>query len=177
MLFTRTHPNTLMKTSIFLSIILISFFGNSQDLWEKWDTNYPVINIDTLISNETNYALSVENDTSQTQYYARMANYRLELTYLGEPRPINESSKKSMKNVYKLFGNREHLPIIDKIEYEYKFELNGSIYWLAAQAVLDSALKKELKKGKSAILYCLFLNEHTVDHTLHNSFLISEFRD
>ena len=76
-----------------------------------------------------------------------MANYRFELTYSVEKSVIDENSKQSMKNVYKMFGSAEHQSVIAEIVYEYKFEQNESYYWLAAQSVLDKSMKKELKKS------------------------------
>lgn len=166
-----------MEIRIIISILLLPFLGYSQDNWTKWDNKYPETNIHTLLNREENYAKSVESDTTEAQYYSRMANYRLELIYSGERRIVSEDVKQSMKNVYKIFGHQEYLHLINEIKYEYKFEQNGSYYWLAAQDVLDKSLKKELKKGKTVYLYCLFLNEHLIDKRLYNSFLISEFRE
>ena len=109
-------------------------------------------------------------------YYMRMDSYRFSATYTGEKREIPDSIKASIKRVYKVFGNKEHLAIIDDVKYEYKFNIDGAEYWLSMQSVLDKPFKKEVKKDDTVYLYCLFLNEHGTEGELFNSLLINEFR-
>lgn len=168
-----------MKCKLFTLLIILfaNFLGFSQGTWDSWDKNYPLINIDTLLNQEKQYALAVESDIDEAQLFLRMGNYRLELNYANEKRVIDEEVKNSMIFVYKTFGNPEFIKVIEDVKYEYKFEQNGNYYWLASQAILDKSLKKELKSGRTFVLYCLFLNQHKEDKTLYNSFLISEFRE
>ncbi len=57
-----------------------------------------------------------------------MDNYRFSASYTGEKREISDSIKASMKRVYKVYGNKEYLPIIDEVRYEYQFNIGDQCF-------------------------------------------------
>jgi hypothetical protein len=163
---------------IFLQILLftsISSFTFSQNQWQSWNDNYKTIVFEELIKSELAYAETIEKSDIEEKYYLRMDTYRFMAFYTGGLRPIADSTRTSMKRVYRMLGNRDYLWVIDEIKYEYQFEIEGKNYWFAMQSNLDKAFKKEMKKPGFVYLYCLFLNEHELSGTLHNTFLVSEF--
>lgn len=167
-----------MKQRLINSFIMISFFASfaySQSDWESWNERYKEINVTNLLSAEELYADSVNKGLIQGMYYLRMDTYRFSAIFTGEKREIVDTIKASMKRVYKVQGNPDFLSIIDKIKYDYQFNIGGEKYWLAVQPNLEKPIKKELKKDDNVYLYCLFLNEHTFKGILYNTFLISEF--
>lgn len=159
-----------------LGALIFSHCAGAQSDLDSWNENYQEKNIVDLIKYEKLYADSVDQGMIEGKYYLRMDNYRFSALYTGEKREIPDSIKASMKRVYKVYGNKEYLPIIDEIRYEYQFIIDQSICWISLQSILDKAFKKEVKKDDTIYLYCLFLNEHTFKGQLYNSFLISEFR-
>ncbi len=148
----------------------------AQSEWESWNQNYEEKNITDLIKSEKIYADSVDRGLIEGDYYLRMDSYRFSAVYTGEKREIADSIKASIRRVYKVRGNKEHLPIIDDIRYEYRFKIDGVDYWISMQSILDKPFKKEVRKDDTVYLYCLFLNEHGTEGELFNSLLINEFR-
>lgn len=80
-----------------------------------------------------------------------------------------------MKHVFKLFAG-DPAQLDQLIKSEVLFAIDGSKVWMPIQQPLEKPLKKEVKKGAEALLYCLFLNEHTHQKALYLSLLVSEFR-
>lgn len=164
----------MRKFIIFLLLCNI-FSSYSQDNpWKTWDERYKTIDFNHLIETEKHYADSIENDPKIVQYFCRIGNYKLIGKFLGETRQIKNDVFLSIKRVYKLFiGNPDKL---DKLVVsEFTFEIDGVKVWFPIQQVLEKDFKKEIKKGKSAVLYCLYFNEHSQDNVLYNTFFISEF--
>lgn len=159
-----------------IAVLLISQCAFAQNEWDSWNENYQERDIIDLLKFENIYSDSVDKGLIEGKYYLRMDNYRFSAIYTGEKREIPDSIKASMKRVYKVYGNKEYLPIIDQIKNEYQFKIGDSFLWISMQSILDKAFKKEVNKNDRVYLYCLFLNEHTYNGQLYNSFLISEFR-
>jgi len=166
-------PNRFILSTIFIFLSL-SFDAKAQDEFENWDKNYEQIDFLKILAFEKSYADSIDATASKSEYYTRIAKYRFSATYLGEKRNIEPRVMRSMKNVFKLFGG-ETSQIESMVEREYLFRVGDKQFWAPIQKQLEKPLKKEVKKGESAMLYCLFLNEHS-SNGLFNSFLISEFK-
>ena len=158
----------------FLVIFLSAYSQNDRDTWDK---NYNEINVTDLFHFEKLYADSVDHGLIEGKYYMRMDNFRFSALFTGNKRKISDSIKASMIRVYKVYGNHDFLPIIDKVKYEYEFLIDNNTYWISMQSVLDKPFMKEIKKDDNVYLYCLFLNEHGIKGELYNSFLISEFSE
>jgi hypothetical protein len=161
---------------IILIFLFISTSSNAQSEWDSWNKNYKEKSISQLISDEKIYADSVEKGLIAGEYYLRMDNYRFQATYLGEKREIPIAVLSSMKRVYKTVGNSAYLLSFDDIKNEYKFLIDGYEFWLPIQPILEKPLKKEINKNEKVYLYCLYLNEHTMNKELFNTLFISEFR-
>lgn len=158
----------LLSNTLLLSI-------QAQDGWETWDQNYALVKYNDVIAKEKAYALKVENDSSEVQYFARIDKYKINAKYLGEQRAIEANTLASMKRVFKLFiGNDGDLDNMAK--NEFLFEIEGNRVWLPIQQVLEKDFKKETKKISVLSLYCLFINEHSENKDIYNIFFISEFR-
>lgn len=163
------------KTLITFILLTLSVISYGQDDWGTWDKNYRKEKYSDIINEERNYADSVEKDPKIVQYYLRLDKYQIVGEYGGKSRPIDKDVLHSMKNVYKAFvGNPDQLD--ELVHTEFLFKINGKEIWLPIQKQLEDALKEELKKGQKTTLYCLFLNEHSEEKKLYNTFLISEFR-
>lgn len=163
----------------FLHVLIltsISLSAYTQNSWDSWNENYIEKNVPDLLILEKLYADSVDKGLIEGKHYSRMSNYRFSAQFTGERRQISDSVKSSMTRVYKLFGNRANLSTIEAVKYEYEFIIANNRYWFAMQLILDKPFKKEIKKNVIVHLYSLYLNEHTSNGTLYNSFLISEFR-
>jgi hypothetical protein len=161
---------------IFFLVLAISNKSFAQSEWDSWNEKYKEIEIPELLRFEKQYADSVDRGLITGKHYTRMETYRFPAKYTGKKREISDSVRSSMKRAYKIFGNPDHLNIFDEIKYEYQFRIGGYIFWCSVQPDLNEPFNKEIKKGKSVYLYCLFLNEHNSHGTLYNSFLISEFK-
>jgi hypothetical protein len=162
-----------------LSIILLLFISIhcfSQDGYESWDKRYVKVNISDVIRFETEYADSVNRGLIEGKYYSRFSLFRIKAEFTGEKRDIADSIKSSMKNVNKLFGENEFLPVITAVKKEYRFMIDGTEYWFPIQHVLEEPFQNEIMKHDNVILYCVFFNEHRWNKALYNTFLISEFR-
>lgn len=159
-----------------LVVFLISHYAIAQSEWDSWNKNYQEINITELISSEKIYADSVDRGLIEGNYYLRMDSYRFSAVYSGERREIPDSIKASMKRVYTVYGHKEYLRLIDDVRFEYQFMINGEVFWISMQSILDKPFKKEVRKDDTVYLYCLFLNEHGTEGELFNSLLINEFR-
>ena len=161
---------------IWFLAVAISNKAFAQSEWDSWNERYKEIEIPDLISFEKQYADSVDRGLISGKHYMRMETYRFSAEFTGKQRDISDSIRSSMKRVYKIFGNPDQLHLFDEIKYEYQFRIGKYLFWCSMQSVLDEPFKKEIKKGKSVYLYCLFLNEHNSQGSLINSFLISEFK-
>ena len=166
----------MRQVFIYFGILLLSQNAFSQVEGDSWDVNYPERNFRELLKYEKAYADSVDRGLIEGRYYVRMDKYKFPARYTGLKREIPDSIKASIKRVYTLQGNKEYMPVIEKIRYQYQFNIDGVLYWFAMQAVLDKPFKKEIRKDEGVYLYCLFLNEYKENGELFNSFLISEFR-
>ena len=164
-----------MRKTILILLLLNAISSFSQDNpWKTWDERYKSIEYKQLIEYEKQYADSVENNPEIAQYFTRIGNYKLIGKYLGESRRIKKDVLLSMMRVFKLFiGNPEKL--YKSISSEFLFEIEGEKVWFPIQQVLETDFKKEIKKNDNVVLYCLFLNEHSQDKVLYNTFLVSEF--
>ena len=162
-----------------LSIILLLFITIlcfSQDGYESWDKRYVKVNISDVLRFETTYADSVNKGLITGKYYSRFDLYQIKGEFLGEKRNIADSIKSSMKNVNKLFGEKEFLPVITAVKKEYRFRIDGNEYWFPIQNVLEEPFQNEIMPHDTLTLYCVFFNEHHWNGALFNTFLISEFR-
>ncbi|MFD2245405.1 hypothetical protein [Pontibacter ruber] len=165
----------MIRQVLIIFIITIAFAGKGfpQTGFEEWNRNYPKVNLEEVLKFEQQYADSIEANSGKAAYYTRVDKYRFSATYLGEKRKVDAQVMKSMKNVFKLFGgNSEQLDGL--VENEYLFQIGEVKFWAPIQQQLEKPFNKEVKKGKGALLYCMFLNEHS-SIGLHNTLLISEF--
>jgi hypothetical protein len=166
-----------MKYTVYTLFLLnISILCFSQDEFESWNKRYKKVNITDVLRFETAYADSVDKGLIDGKYYSRFDLYQIEAEYLGEERFIADSIKSSMKNVNKLFGEKEFLPIITNLRKEYLFKIGKDNYWFPIQYVLEKPFQNEIIKHDTVTLYCIFFNEHRWNKALYNTFLISEFR-
>jgi len=166
-----------MKNLIYLLLFFYPFcaYGQSdKDYWEKWDSNYPVIDILKMLDSEKHYADSVEKNPKITPYYVRSDRYRFDAEYIGKVRVIDKSIKSTMRIVYKLtIGNPKVLD--DLIDSEVLIKLGKDTLWMPVQKNILRSLKDEINNGDTLTLYCLYLNEHSTENGLRNIFIISEF--
>jgi hypothetical protein len=160
---------------ILFLLLTTSVYGQSdQEYWDKWNTNYPEVDIISILKYEKFYADSVESHPDIPPYYARLDKYRFKAEYLNKNRATSKEVITSMKNVFKLFvGNTSQLD--GMIESEALFKIGQEEIWMPIQPNILKALKKEVRKGSIVTVYCLYLNEHNFKNTLYNTFLISEF--
>jgi hypothetical protein len=166
-----------MKTLLAFLFFLLSTssFGQSDaEYWNRWKTNYPLVDIIKILEYEKHYADSVEKHPTIPPYYARSAKYRFKSQYIGIVRPLDKSILASMKTVYKIFiGNPNFMDNL--FASEVLIKLGSDTIWMPVQKQILEALNQEIKKGDTLTLYCLYLNEHSVNNGLRNIFLISEF--
>ncbi|MCL2132020.1 MAG: hypothetical protein FWH36_06170 [Lentimicrobiaceae bacterium] len=165
-----------MKQKLCILFLLLAAYAHGQsdeEYWDKWNTNYPEVDIISILAFEKFYADSVEKNLDIPQYYLRLDKYRFKAEYLGKKRATNKEVVASMKRVFKMFvGNPSQLD--GMIEKEVLFRVGQEDIWMSIQPQILKALKKEVKKGATVTLFCLFLNEHSAN-VLYNTFLISEF--
>lgn len=151
-----------------------SFAQTYEEYWDKWNSNYPDIDILRILNYEKHYADSVEKDQSIPQYYGRAAKYRFQASYIGQVRPIDKSIRSSMLSVFKLFiGNPSQ--INESIDSVVLIKLGEDSLWMPVQKQILEGLKEEVQIGDTLTLYCLYLNEHSWKNGLRNIFVISEF--
>lgn len=163
-----------LSTLLFLFLALNTFAQTEDEYWGKWDSNYPEINVLNVLKSEKAYADSIEKNPNIPPYYVRADKFRFTAEYTGQIRPIDKDILTSMKNVLKLVvGNPSQLDGL--IKSEALFVIGTDKIWMPIQVEILKALQKEIKAGNKAILYCMFLNEHTSKNKLYNTFLISEF--
>jgi len=163
-----------LLTVLFFLLSSLSFSQSDAEYWNKWKTNYPLVDIIRILDYEKHYADSVEKHPSIPPFYARSAAYRFNAQYIGLVRPLNKSILTSMKTVYKLFnGNPNFMDTM--FASEVLIKLGSDTLWMPVQKQLLEALNQEIKKGDTLTLFCLYLNEHSVTNGLRNIFLISEF--
>lgn len=168
-------------SSVYRIAVLLVFFSFlfeintafAQKGFEEWNKNYNSINLIEILKYEQEYADSIDVTLGKSNYYTRIAKYRFMATYLGESRTVDTGVMRSMLNVFKLFGGNIEA-IKNDVKNEYLFRVGDVTFWAPIQSQLEKPLKKEVKKGESVRLYCLFLNEHS-SNGLYNSLLISEF--
>jgi len=166
-----------MRYTLYTILLLfISILCFSQNGFESWDKRYVKANISDVLRFETAYADSVNKGLIDGKYYSRFSLFRIEAEFTGEIRDLADSIKTSMKNVNKLFGEKEFLPVINAVKKEYRFRIDGNEYWFPIQNVLEEPFQNEIMNHDTVILYCIFFNEHRWNRALYNTFLISEFR-
>ncbi len=161
--------------SILFLLFSNSIYGQSdQEYWDKWNNNYPEVDIVSILKYEKYYADSVEKNPNIPPYFSRLDKYRFKAEYLGKQKKTSIDVITSMKNVFKLFvGNPNQLD--GMIENSVLFKIEQEEIWMPIQTKILKAFKKEVKKGDIVTLYCLFLMEHNNKNILYNTFLISEF--
>lgn len=162
--------NLLCLLALALTTIVTA---HAQAGYPDWDKNYPAIDMQKVLQFEQRYADSVVAVDGDIAYYFRMDKYRFEATYLGQKRPIEPGVMQSMQRVFKMFSGDPAM-LGSLVENEYLFQVGETQFWAPVQKQLEKALTKEVKKGKSALFYCLFLNERS-SKGLYNSLLVSEF--
>lgn len=166
----------MKKNFCVILLLFVSIACFSQDEFESWNKRYREINLTDLIRFENLYADSVNNGLIEGKYYTRLKLYRITAECLGEERELADSIKASMKNVNKLVGDKEFLPVIAAVKKEYLFRIDGNDYWFPIQNVLEEPFQNEIMAHDRVTLYCVFFNEHRWNKALYNTFLISEFR-
>ncbi len=158
----------------FLALFLVSIgLAHAQTGYPDWDKNYRTIDIQKVLQFEQRYADSVVANDGDIAYYLRMDKYRFSATYLGQKRPVDPGVMQSMKRVYKMFSG-DPAQLESLVVHEYLFQVGKTQFWAPVQKQLEKPLNKEVKKGKNALIYCLFLNERS-SKGLYNSLLVSEF--
>lgn len=162
----------------FVIIFLLSNINiiaqSDEEYWANWNTNYPQTDIVAILNYERYYADSVEKHPDIPPYYSRLDKYKFQATYLGKTRAIDKDVLTSMKHVFKLFvGDPNQLN--DMCNNESLFKVGSEKIWMPIQPQILKALKEEALKGDTLNLYCLYLNEHTSENKLYNTFFISEF--
>lgn len=166
-----------MKIYCLLLFACFSTTAKSQDTdvyWKQWNKNYPEKAVLEVLKSEYDYALDVENDPSIVQYYVRKDPFRFKAVYLGKHKTIDTDTKRSMKQVLKL--TKLDASIIDKLcQRAVLMKIGHRQMWMPIQKQVFVGFMEEVKKGDEITLYCLFLNEHTLNKILYNTFLISEF--
>ncbi|MER2996212.1 hypothetical protein [Pontibacter populi] len=164
-----------MKYILLTLFVAFSFIADvkAQSDFAEWNKNYPKVDILKVLNWEQHYADSIDATKGKREYYTRFDKYSFSATYLGEKRTIDSKVMKSMGNVFKLFGG-DASQLNSMVENEYLFQVGELTFWAPIQKQLEKPLKKEVKKGATATLYCLFLNEHS-SNGLFNTLLISEF--
>lgn len=165
-----------MKHFTYLMIFFVLFSIcklNGQNA--NWNDNYRITDVTHLITYEKTYSDSVDKGLIAGMTYSSMRPIRFVANYTGEKRKITPQTKSRMKGVYKFWGDKRFLSLFDQIESEYEFSINNQIFWFAIQSKLEKDFKREVKRNKNVVLYCLFLNCHPRKGELVNNFLISEF--
>lgn len=157
---------------IVFAIISNSIF--SQNGFEDWDKNYKYESAENIIQAEIDYAQEVEKDTTEGHYYVAMNKFRFIAEFTGNERQISAEVLNSMKRVFKVkMGSAEVLN--DLVSKEFEFNIGNSKIWMPIQNQLIDDFKNEMTKGKKALVYTLFTNEHQFKGEIINAFLISEF--
>lgn len=159
--------------AVMVLLLLASGTALAQTGYPDWDKNYPAIDIQKILRFEQRYADSVVAKDGDIAYYLRMDTYRFSATYLGQKRPVDPGVMQSMQRVYKMFSG-DPAQLASLVEHEYLFQVGETQFWAPVQKQLEKLLNKEIKKGKTALIYCLFLNERS-SKGLYNSLLVSEF--
>ena len=171
----------MKKTFFYILFLFIAVCLHGQSVeenwgnyWEKWNSRYREVDITSILEFEKFYADSVEKNPEITPYYLRKDTYRFKAEFLGKTRTTSKEVITSMKNVFRLFiGNPKQLKGV--INNEVLFRVGTEEIWMPIQPQILKALKQEVKEGEIVTLYCLFLNEHTVNNVLYNTLFISEF--
>jgi len=168
-----------MKKSFFYILFLLlatSSFGQSnEEYWDRWNTNYPEVDMISVLKQERAYADSIENKPKMIQYYVGPANkYRFDAEYLGETRDVSKEVFSSMKRVFKLrLGDPKQLDGL--VEKEVLFKVGQEKIWMPIQPKVLEYLEEEVEKGNIITLYCILFTEHSAKGELYNTFFISEF--
>jgi hypothetical protein len=167
----------MVKLKVVLVGLLIGNLCQAQtaeEYWNKWNTNYPRVDVLQILSDEKIYADSVESNPSIEPYYGRTDKYRFSASFTGKTRPLSKEALTDIKRIFKLFiGDPDQLD--ELFRNEALIAIGAKEFWMPIQEPLLKSLKKEIKKGIDITLYCLFLNEHSASKGLKNIFLISEF--
>jgi hypothetical protein len=166
-----------MKRLLTIILILLSlniYAQNEDEYWAKWNKNYPQVDVLEILKFERHYADSIERDRNIPPYYARLDKFRFTAEYIGATRPVAKDVFESMAQVFKLFvGDPSQLNSI--FDSEVLFKVGDDQVWMPIQAKILKALQEEVKVKDKVLLYCLFLNQHTSENKLYNTFFVSEF--
>ncbi|AJR04783.1 hypothetical protein [Siansivirga zeaxanthinifaciens] len=163
-----------MKTSFLIVFVCISSVIYSQNGFEAWDKNYTYKSVEKIIQAEIDYAKEVEKDKTEGHYYVAISKFRFIAEFTGNERPINKEVLNSMKRVFKVkMGSAQVLNGL--VSKEFEFNIGNSKIWMPIQNQLIDDFKNEMSKGKKALIYALFTNEHPFKGGIINAFLISEF--
>ena len=97
---------------------------------------------------------------------------------MGKERPIDPAVMQSMKVVFWAFPGSLLKPtqLDGLVKKELLFNVEGVEVWMPIEKMLEPHIYKEVKVGENVMLYCLFLNDHRLNHKLYNTLMVSEFR-
>ncbi|AMR25747.1 hypothetical protein A0257_00690 [Hymenobacter psoromatis] len=98
--------------------------------------------------------------------------------FIGKEQLIDPVIMQSMKIVYWAFPGSLPKPaqLDGLIKKEFLFNVEGVEVWMPIEKMLETHMRQEVKVGEDVTLYCLFLNDHRLNHKLYNNLMISEFR-
>lgn len=166
--------NRLLLFSL-IGLVNSELLLHAQNDFSSWDANYKHREYSSIINSEKAYADSIERNTAIAPYYTRIDKYKINAVFTGQVRKVDAAIRASANRVFKIYmGNPKSLD--EMLHNEYKFIVDATEVWMPIQKVLEKPIKKELLPGDKVTLYCLFLNEHTMEKDLYTIFLISEFR-
>ena len=166
-----------MKKNIYILLLFSVTFAHGQsyeEYWDRWNSRYPETDIISVLKFERDYADSVRKNPDIVQYYLRQATYRFDAEYLGKTRKTRKEVIDSMKRVFKIFGG-DPTQLDGLVKKDVLFRVKHEDIWMPIQPNVLKALKKEVKKGATVKLYCVFFNEHISENELYITFHISEF--
>jgi hypothetical protein len=165
-----------MRKYLFLLLMFGAITASAQDAyWKKWNAAYPLYDVATMLKKEHAKAIQTDKNPKLPQYYFRKAKYRFKATIMGATSNINPETFNAIKRLYKQTGGDPAL-LTRLFKKSVLVKVGNDMIWMPIQDKVLDGLKNEMEKGDVATIYCLYLNEHTTNHILHNYFLISEFK-
>lgn len=162
-------------------VLLLSFFClwpcQGQD-YAHWDKKYLLKSYRKLIAEENAYLVQVKKTEKPPHDYFRFDTYRMRGKFMGKERPIDPAIMQSMKVVCWAFPGSLLKPaqLDGLIKKEFLFNVEGVEVWMPIEKMLETHMHQEVKVGEDVTLYCLFLNDHRLNHKLYNTLMISEFK-
>lgn len=161
-------------SSLFLLVAISSYGQSDEEYWDRWNKNYPKVDIISVLEKEKSYAKQIEKESRRSQYYVGTTSCRFEAEYLEETRTVSKEIFSSMKRVFKLrLGDPKQLDGL--VEKEVLFKIGQEKIWMPIQPNILEALEEEVEKGTIITLYCLLFTEHSDNNVLYNTLFISEF--